>query len=82
MHFRRASVHPKATDSRRTFFCSELIAKAYKVMGLLRHDVPSCLYLPGAFTDNSGLRLLSGAELGCEMKMKFTDSARSGDSET
>eukprot|EP00466_Bigelowiella_natans_P006701 jgi/Bigna1/129828/aug1.10_g4536 len=50
-------------DDQRTYMCSELAAKSYKVMGLLRSDVPSSTYLPGSFQDSSGLIFLAGARL-------------------
>lgn len=32
------------------FFCSELIAAAYKKLGLLPKDRPACKYWPGNFS--------------------------------
>ena len=32
----------KLIDENRTFFCSELVAKAYKVMGIIEDDDTSC----------------------------------------
>ena len=37
----------KFVAENRTFFCSELVAKAYKVMGLLEPEGASSQYLPG-----------------------------------
>eukprot|EP00351_Strombidinopsis_sp_SopsisLIS2011_P000804 CAMPEP_0116881910 /NCGR_PEP_ID=MMETSP0463-20121206/13993_1 /TAXON_ID=181622 /ORGANISM="Strombidinopsis sp, Strain SopsisLIS2011" /LENGTH=98 /DNA_ID=CAMNT_0004534269 /DNA_START=943 /DNA_END=1239 /DNA_ORIENTATION=- len=53
----------------RTFFCSELVAKAYKVMGIMQNDVASSTFLPKNFTkkhDNC-LGLKEGVSLGDEM---------------
>ena len=53
----------------RTFFCSELVAKAYKVMGIMENDVASSTFLPKDFTkkhDNC-LGLTEGVSLGDEM---------------
>ena len=56
--FRRQTEAPKkgATDRQmigeeRTFFCSELIAKGFKVLGILENDTRSCAqYYPGHFS--------------------------------
>lgn len=38
-------------EENRTFFCSELIAKAYKVLGIIQNDHRSCSnYFPGNFS--------------------------------
>ena len=37
----------KYVEENRTFFCSELIAKAYKVMGILDPNTASASYFPG-----------------------------------
>ena len=50
--------------SSRQFFCSELIAKAYKRCGILKSDVASCQFLPGDFSSKSDkLSLTEGAKL-------------------
>lgn len=37
----------------RQFFCSELVAKSLKVLGLMKHLEKSCtLYYPGCFEEN------------------------------
>eukprot|EP00954_Amorphochlora_amoebiformis_P030109 1394153-Amorphochlora_amoeboformis.AAC.1 len=70
MHFRRQS---KIVNDckKKTFFCSELVAKAYKEMNILREDVPSSAYLPGSFEESSGLVLFSGASLEPENRLTF-----------
>jgi len=50
-------------DRSRTFFCSELVAAAYKEMGLLRPDIPSSHYPPGDFAEDK-ITLLQGASFG------------------
>lgn len=50
-------------DEDRTFFCSELVAKAYKMCGIIVDDDVSCTrYLPGHFSDSSDrpLKLTEG----------------------
>ena len=47
--------HAQYTDDDRSFFCSELIAKAYKVMGLITDPRPSMKYYPGTFSARSDL---------------------------
>lgn len=49
-------------DLKRTFFCSELVASAYKHIGLLRTGVSSTQYMPGTFASPD--LLLQGNELG------------------
>ena len=45
----------------RTFFCSELIAKAYKVLGIIEDDKASCKYYPGSFSSKStSLKFVQG----------------------
>ena len=39
----------------RTFFCSELVAKAFKVMGLIQTDKAAARYFPSSFTSNNDL---------------------------
>lgn len=56
----------------KTFFCSELVAKAYKEAGLLREDVASCAYFPSCFEEQSNLSLF-GAELGPEILVVFDE---------
>ena len=48
----------------RSYFCSELVAKAYKLMGLIEKEKASARYWPVDFTERGGLRLLRGAALG------------------
>ena len=41
----------KLIDEERTFFCSELVAKAFKVLGILENDTKSCSqYFPHHFS--------------------------------
>ena len=40
----------KIVDENRTFFCSELVAKSYKVLGVIEDDDTACSkFLPGTF---------------------------------
>lgn len=52
------------------FFCSELVASAYKSMGLLSSDVPASNYWPGDFGIDKNLSLI-GAKLGREILIDF-----------
>jgi hypothetical protein len=53
------------TASDRTFFCSELAAHTYMMMGLLPFDPPANSYAPGTWSPEYGnLPLLRGATLG------------------
>lgn len=47
-----------AIDKDRTFFCSELIAKAYKVLGIFNSDISCSQIFPKHFSAiNEGLKL-------------------------
>lgn len=53
-------------DESRTFFCSELIAKAYKVLGIIEDDAKSCAnYYPSSFSAKGGsiLKMKPGMHL-------------------
>jgi len=45
----------KGIDS---YFCSQLVAYAYKIMGLLEEEISSGQYWPGSFGAKSDLKLL------------------------
>jgi len=67
---RKVSLLPHS-DPNRTFFCSELVASAFKEAGLLRKNCPSTRYLPTTFEERKGLLLLNGAFLGPEQQISF-----------
>jgi hypothetical protein len=46
-----------ASVDKKAFFCSELVAALYKVMGLLPSDTVTNHYLPGAFAEDIKLQL-------------------------
>ena len=54
--------HDKDPGDKKGFFCSELIATAYKILGLLPDDKPSSKYWPGDFDDGK-LELLPPAKV-------------------
>jgi len=58
----------KLVEEDRNFFCSELIAKCYKVCGIMKPtDEASSNFLPIDFTTQSDrLKLVDGAKLGSE----------------
>ncbi len=51
-------------ETRRSFYCAELVAETYMRMGLLPASPPSNAYLPKDFTDPEHLTLLRGGSLG------------------
>lgn len=59
---------PQFVDKDRSFFCSELVAKAYKVCGIMQPtDEASSNFLPIDFSSSSNkLKLVAGAKLGNE----------------
>ncbi|CAD8098654.1 unnamed protein product [Paramecium sonneborni] len=58
-------------EKKRSFFCSELVAKAYKEMGLLDQVKSSTQYYPNDFTTDKQLKLLQGASLSPEYLVFF-----------
>ena len=58
-----------------TTYCAEVVAGAYKAMGLLAGDRPTNWYDPGSFWSGDGLRLLGGATLGDEIAVSVDDDA-------
>jgi hypothetical protein len=45
------SIERKFIDEQRTFFCSELVAKACKVLGILEDDSTACSrFMPSSFS--------------------------------
>lgn len=60
-------------NEEKTFFCSELVAAAYKHMGLLRDSVASSKYVPGSFAEKHNLLLMKGASLGSEELVVFEE---------
>ncbi|KRX00740.1 hypothetical protein PPERSA_03000 [Pseudocohnilembus persalinus] len=59
-------------NSKRTFFCSELIASAYKLLGLLPENISSSYYWPGSFSSCKELPLQNGAKLSEEYLIDFS----------
>jgi len=57
-------------DEDRTFFCSELVAKMYKVLGILDSEEPSSSFFPGNFSAKKKLPLKPGSQLGPEYFIK------------
>lgn len=57
----------------RTFFCSELVAKAFKVCGVMQPTDEACSnFLPIDFTTESKrLKLVAGAKLSNEMQISI-----------
>lgn len=58
LRFKSAMEHEQKTS----YFCSELVAKLYKFLGILPVDVSSTQYWPKHFSDAYGLSL-QGASL-------------------
>jgi hypothetical protein len=55
------------------YFCSELIAAIYKLIGLLPRHIRSSQYLPGSFSAESNLVLQNNAEFGDEYLIEFSE---------
>ena len=55
----------------RTFFCSELVAKAYKKMDLLEPHKAAALYFPSSFAQDAHLKLLGDQKLSKEFLLNL-----------
>ena len=64
-----------AIQEGRAFFCSELVAKAYKVCGIMQQTDEACSnFLPGDLTEQKDrLKLVTGAKLSYETLI-FSDN--------
>ena len=65
----------RLVEEGRAFFCSELVAKAYKVCGIMQQTDEACSnWLPGDMTSKANrLNLVEGAKLGKE-ELIFTQT--------
>ena len=65
----------KLIEDGRAFFCSELVAKAFKVCGIMKQTDEACSnFLPGDMSSaRNKLNLVDGASLGVE-QLIFTDT--------
>ena len=70
----RAMLHKHQDDDFSSLFCSQLVAGAFKRLGLLPHDQPANNYLPEDFAARRQLPLLNG-HLGREHVVMFTASS-------
>ena len=55
------------------YFCSELIAATYKILGILPKQISSAQYWPGTFSAEGQLKLENGARLVDEQLIEFDD---------
>lgn len=53
------------------YFCSELVASIYKLLGILPREITSANYWPGSFSAETKLALRNGAALGEEYLVEF-----------
>lgn len=53
------------------FFCSELVAAAYKELNLIPKQIPSSQYWPVTFSQTKKINFLSDAKLDLEMVINF-----------
>ncbi len=70
------------TLSDKGYFCSELVAVIFKLLGLLPKHISSAQYWPGSFSAETKLPLGTGAVLGDEYLVEFdetSDTATEGD---
>ena len=58
-------------NEEKSFFCSELVASAYKCLGLLPQEISASQYWPGNFSNKGGLKLQMNAILEDEQFIQF-----------
>ena len=51
----------RAAGEEDDFFCSELVASAYKALGVLSHDQSSSKYLPKDFSSSKNIKLVKAS---------------------
>lgn len=56
------------------YFCSELVAMAYKVIGILPKDVPESRYWPGDFSDKKNIKLVGEAYFRPSKQVEFIEN--------
>ncbi|CDW89924.1 ph domain-containing protein [Stylonychia lemnae] len=67
-HFENDAENIKGDKS---YFCSELVASAYKCLGLLPKEISASQYWPGSFANKSSLQLQGRALLEDEQQIEF-----------
>jgi len=58
-------------NKNKKFFCSELVASIYKVMGVLPKNICSAQYWPGSFSCESNIDLINNCSLSEEYYISF-----------
>lgn len=69
------SVYPN--QKYESFFCSELLAAAYKACGLISLEKSCSQFWPVTFSDKERIDFLKGAKLEPELQINFTLSTNS-----
>lgn len=69
------SIYPK--QNYESFFCSELLAAAYKACGLISVDKSCSQFWPVTFSDKERIDFLKGAKLEPELVINFSLSTNS-----
>jgi hypothetical protein len=59
-------------EDNKSFFCSELVASVYKLMGVLSDTVSASQYWPVSFSADKNINLLQNASLGEERLLDFS----------
>lgn len=70
---KKQSILPTANQKKKydSFFCSQLVAAAYKHVGILPKELSTTQYWPVTFSQKQNLQLTGGAKLGIEMLINF-----------
>lgn len=53
------------------YFCSEIVASSYKILGVLPRHIRSAQYWPGTFSAEESLKLEKGAKFGDELLIEL-----------
>jgi AAA+ ATPase superfamily predicted ATPase len=81
--FQRTTIKPtkgKYIDENRTFFCSELVAKGYKVLGIINEEDKACsAYYPSSFSSHGKLKVVDGCILGPELNIIVNPKNNNGE---
>jgi len=59
------------TSNKNGYFCSELVASIFKLLGFLPKHISSAQYWPGSFSSENKLVLSNGAAFGDEYLLEF-----------
>ena len=66
-----ALAEPMSPKKYESFFCSELVAAAYKAVGLIPADQACSQFWPVNFTNKQSIEMLNGGKLEAELELRL-----------